>query len=226
MPSPPPGSDWIDYFGLFGVHGSTAWFGIVDEGLVQAGQTVLISAAAGAIGSLCVQIAKARGARVIGLAGSAEKCRKVESLGADVCINYKADDVSERLKAIAPDGIHMYFDNVGGETLEAAIDNMAHYGRIVFCGAISQYNDDQMGGPGNFQQILYKELTLKGYLVATYMGRMEESIGALAQMKASGQIRMDLDVRHGIENALGALNSLFDGSNTGKVVLQVSSFEA
>lgn len=119
----------------------------------------------------------------------------------------------------------MYFDNVGGEILEAAIDSMAHYGRIVFCGAISQYNDQKPSGPSNYMKLLYKEIELKGFLVLTYLPRMEEAIGQLAQWMMEGKLHMNLDVHQGIENSLDVFNSLFDGTNQGKLVMQIADFD-
>jgi NADPH-dependent curcumin reductase CurA len=223
LPEPPLGSDYLDFFGLFGVHGLTAFFGMTDVGKVKPGDTVLISAAAGAIGSLATQIARNLGCRVVGLAGGPEKCAKVvEQFGADACIDYKSDDIREKLSVLAPNGVDVYFDNVGGEILEAAIDNMAHHGRIVFCGAISQYNHSDARGPANYMKLLYKQIELKGFLVFTYMDRMEEAVETLAGWKASGELHMELEVRDGIDNCLGAFHSLFDGSNRGKLVMRLN----
>lgn len=226
LPEQPAGTQLLDFFGLFGVHGLTAYFGMVDVGKAKAGDTVLISAAAGAIGSLTTQIAKNLGCRVIGLAGGSDKCQKViDEFGADACIDYKNDDIRERISELAPDGVDVYFDNVGGEILEAAIDSMAHYGRIVFCGAISQYNDQAPSGPSNYMKLLYKEIELKGFLVLTYLPRMEEAIGQLAQWMMEGKLHMNLDVHQGIENSLDVFNSLFDGTNQGKLVMQIADFD-
>ncbi|MEM6582615.1 MAG: NADP-dependent oxidoreductase [Pseudomonadota bacterium] len=223
LPDPPPGTTYLDFFGLFGVHGLTAYFGMTDVGKVKAGETVLVSAAAGAVGSLATQIAKNLGCRVIGLAGGEAKCQKVvEQYGADACIDYRSDDLRAKLSELAPNGVDVYFDNVGGEILEAAIDRMAHYGRIVFCGAISQYNEASPSGPGNYMQLLYKEIQLKGFLVLTYMERMEEAIAALAKWSLEGKLHMDLDVRDGIEHCLAAFLTLFDGSNRGKLIVRFS----
>lgn len=226
LPEPPEGTQLLDFFGLFGVHGMTAYFGLVDIGKAKKGDTVLISAAAGAVGSVTTQIAKNLGCRVIGLAGGSEKCKKVvEEFGADACIDYKNDDIQESLKELAPDGVDVYFDNVGGDILEAAIDNMARYGRIVFCGAISQYNDQQPRGPANYMTLLYKEIELKGFLVFSYMPRMEEAITQLGQWMMEGKLHMNLDVHQGIENSLDVFNSLFDGSNKGKLVVQIGDLD-
>ena len=226
LPAPPPGTSLLDFFGLFGVHGLTAYFGVTDIGQVKPGDTMLVSAAAGAIGSLVVQMAKISGARVIGIAGGPEKCSLVtDKFGADACIDYKSDNMSERIASLAPGGVDVYFDNVGGDILEAAIDNMAHYGRIVFCGAISQYNQANPGGPSNYMQLLYKEVTLKGFLVLSYIDRMEEAMETIAGWMAEDRISMQIDLQEGLENALAVFNRLFDGTNRGKLVLQVSDPE-
>ena len=140
-------------------------------------------------------------------------------------LDYKNDGIRERISELAPDGVDVYFDNVGGEILEAAIDSMAHYGRIVFCGAISQYNDQAPSGPFNYMKLLYKAIELKGFLVLTYLPRMEEAIGQLAQWMMEGKLHMNLDVHQGIENSLDVFNSLFDGTNQGKLVMQIADFD-
>ena len=222
IPEPEQGCDLIDNFGLFGVHGMTAYFGITDVGKAQAGDTVLVSAAAGAIGSLVVQIAKNMGCRVIGIAGGPKKCsRVVKEFGADACIDYKHEDIHFRLQELAPQGVNVYFDNVGGEILEAAIDNMARYGRIAFCGAISQYNGTTPASPKNYMQILYRELEVNGFLAFRYAEKMPEAVKVMKQWQSEGRLHMNIECHEGIENLLNVFTKLFISENQGKLVVKI-----
>ena len=208
---------------VLGFTGPTAYFGFLDIGQPKKGETVVVSAAAGAVGSIVCQIAKIKGCRVVGIAGSDEKCNWLKNdLRVDEVINYKKDDILESLKEKCPEGIDIYFENVGGETLDAALTLMNNYGRIPVCGLISMYNDWETPGPKMFRNILMKRLTVKGFLVSDYLDRYAESLGALSEWMAEGKIQYKVDIVEGIENAPSAVNKLFTGENTGKLVIKVS----
>ena len=208
---------------VLGFTGPTAYFGFLDIGQPKKGETVVVSAAAGAVGSIVCQIAKIKGCRVVGIAGSDEKCNWLKNdLKIDEVINYKNDDILESLKEKCPEGIDIYFENVGGETLDAALTLMNNYGRIPVCGLISMYNDWETPGPKMFRNILMKRLTVKGFLVSDYLDRYAESLEALSEWMAEGKIQYKVDIVEGIENAPSAVNKLVTGENTGKLVIKVS----
>ncbi len=208
---------------VLGFTGPTAYFGFLDIGQPKKGETVVVSAAAGAVGSIVCQIAKIKGCRVVGIAGSDEKCNWLKNdLKVDEVINYKKDDILESLKEKCPEGIDIYFENVGGETLDAALTLMNNYGRIPVCGLISMYNDWESPGPKMFRNILMKRLTVKGFLVSDYLDRYAESLQSLSEWMAEGKIQYKVDIVEGIENAPSAVNKLFTGENTGKLVIKVS----
>ena len=208
---------------VLGFTGPTAYFGFLDIGQPKKGETVVVSAAAGAVGSIVCQIAKIKGCRVVGIAGSDEKCNWLKNdLKVDEVINYKKDDILESLKEKCPEGIDIYFENVGGETLDAALTLMNNYGRIPVCGLISMYNDWDNPGPKMFRNILMKRLTVKGFLVSDYLDRYAESLESLSEWMAEGKIQYKVDIVEGIENAPSAVNKLFTGENNGKLVIKVS----
>ena len=208
---------------VLGFTGPTAYFGFLDIGQPKKGETVVVSAAAGAVGSIVCQIAKIKGCRVIGIAGSDEKCNWLKNdLKVDEVINYKKDDILESLKEKCPEGIDIYFENVGGETLDAALTLMNNYGRIPVCGLISMYNDWETPGPKMFRNILMKRLTVKGFLVSDYLDRYAESLESLSEWMAEGKIQYKVDIVEGIEHAPSAVNKLFTGENTGKLLIKVS----
>ena len=208
---------------VLGFTGPTAYFGFLDIGQPKKGETVVVSAAAGAVGSIVCQIAKIKGCHVVGIAGSDEKCNWLKNdLKVDEVINYKKDDILESLKEKCPEGIDIYFENVGGETLDAALTLMNNYGRIPVCGLISMYNDWETPGPKMFRNILMKRLTVKGFLVSDYLDRYAESLESLSEWMAEGKIQYKVDIVEGIENAPSAVNKLFTGENTGKLVIKVS----
>jgi len=208
---------------VLGFTGPTAYIGFLDIGQPKKGETVVVSAAAGAVGSIVCQIAKIKGCRVVGIAGSDEKCNWLKNdLKVDEVINYKKDDILESLKEKCPEGIDIYFENVGGETLDAALTLMNNYGRIPVCGLISMYNDWETPGPKMFRNILMKRLTVKGFLVSDYLDRYSESLEALSEWMAEGKIQYKVDIVEGIENAPSAVNKLFTGENKGKLVIKVS----
>lgn len=211
--------------GIYGVTGLTAYFGMIDVARVKAGDTVFVSGAAGATGSVAGQIAKLTGARVIGSAGGPEKCAWVRDVaGFDEVIDYRTEDTSARLAAFAPKGLDVYFDNVGGPTLEAALDNLALGARVALCGGIaSGYTAEPLPpGPRNYMQLVIKRATMQGFLVLDYVPRFGEGVAQLAQWVAEGKIRYAEDVVEGLELAPVTLNRLFEGKNLGKQLLKVA----
>ncbi|HUA73541.1 MAG TPA: NADP-dependent oxidoreductase [Solirubrobacteraceae bacterium] len=209
---------------LFGVTGMTAYFGLIDVGRVAAGDVVVVSGAAGATGSTVGQIAKIKdAANVIGIAGGPEKCRHiVEDLGFDEAIDYKNEDVAKRLREAAPDGIDLYFDNVGGEILDACLAQLALRGRIVLCGAIASYNDRHGAvGPANYSNLIIKRGRMEGFLILDYFDRLDAARAEMAVWLGEGRIKSSEHVVKGLENAIDALNLLFTGGNTGKVMVEV-----
>jgi NADPH-dependent curcumin reductase CurA len=209
---------------LFGITGMTAYFGLIDVGKVKEGDVVVVSGAAGATGSTVGQIAKIKGAaKVIGIAGGPEKCASiVDDLGFDDAIDYKNENVSARLREAAPDGIDLFFDNVGGEILDACLAQLALRGRIVLCGAISGYNDrGAASGPANYANLIIKRGRMEGFLILDYFDRLDEGRAAVAGWLSEGKIKSSEHIVEGLENAPDALNLLFTGGNTGKVIVQV-----
>jgi len=214
----------IDAFGTFAVVGPTAYFGLLDLGAPQTGETVVVSAAAGAVGSIVGQIAKIKGCRAVGLAGTDEKCRWItEELGFDAAINYRTEDIPAALKKACPDGIDVYFDNVGGSILDACLKQMNLNGRVPTCGLISQYNaTGEVPGPVNYPMILMQRLKVQGFIVLDFASRYPEAIGALTQWMGEGRIKVRQDVVDGLENALMTLKKLYTGENTGKLLIRVA----
>ncbi|MFP5265387.1 MAG: NADP-dependent oxidoreductase [Blastocatellia bacterium] len=210
------------YFGLFGHIGLSAYFGLLDVGKPKAGETLVVSAAAGAVGSLVGQIGKIKGCRVVGIAGGGEKCRWItDELGFDAAIDYKSEPVAESLKRLCPDGVDVYFENVGGEILDAVLSHINIRARVVLCGLISQYNaTEPVPGPYNFINILVKRARVEGFIVIDYMSRAGEAVAELANWLAEGKIKYRVDVVEGIEKAPEALNMLFNGSNKGKLIVK------
>jgi NADPH-dependent curcumin reductase CurA len=214
------------YLGTLGMPGLTAYFGLLDIGALKEGETVVVSGAAGAVGTVVGQIAKIRGCRVVGIAGGAEKCRWLtEELGFDVAIDYKNDDVRKRLKEATPDRIDVYFDNVGGAILEAALNRLAMRARVVLCGAISQYNaEGGMAGPRNYMNLLVYRARMEGFLVFDFASRYKEGVQQMAQWMAEGKLAAHEDVAEGtVKDFPATLLRLFRGENLGKLVLKVAS---
>jgi Putative NADP-dependent oxidoreductases len=208
---------------VLGFTGPTAYFGFLDIGKPKEGETVVVSAAAGAVGSIVCQLAKIKGCRVVAIAGNDNKCEWLKNdLKVDEVINYKKEKILDSLREKCPEGIDIYFENVGGETLDAALTLMNNYGRIPVCGLISMYNDWDTPGPKMFRNILMKRLTVEGFLVSDYLDRYSESLEALSKWMAEGKIQYKVDIVDGIENAPSAVNKLFTGENTGKLVIKVS----
>jgi NADPH-dependent curcumin reductase CurA len=218
----PPGVDPPAALSLFGVTGLTAYFGLLDVGEPKAGETVVVSAAAGAVGSIVCQIAKLKGCRVVGIAGGDRKCEWVrEELDADDAIDYKTDDFPTVLGETCPDGIDVFFDNVGGEVLDAALANLAVGARIVLCGAVSGYGE-QRPTIMNHVNLLLQRGTARGFLVFDYLDRALEAIGELAAWAGEGTIKNQIDVVEGLENAPNALRRLFTGENLGKQLVKIA----
>lgn len=220
----PPGTDPTAALSVFGLTGLTAYFGLIDVGKVSEGDTVVVSGAAGATGSVVGQIARIKGAsRVVGIAGSPEKCAwVVEELGFDAHVNYKLDDVAARLREACPDGIDLYFDNVGGELLDIALAQLALRGRVVLCGAISSYNSrSEIVGPKNYRNLIPRRGRMEGFIILDYAQRYGEAQAELATWVAEGKIKFATHIVEGLENAPDALNLLFTGGNTGKVIVRV-----
>jgi NADPH-dependent curcumin reductase CurA len=210
------------HLGILGMPGMTAYFGLLERGKPQAGETVFISGAAGIVGATAGQIARIKGCRVVGTAGTAEKCRYlVETCGFDGAINYRTEDVSERIKTLCPNGIDVLFDNVGGPILDVGLCHLARGARVVICGAISQYNEPQMYGPRNYMKIVTARGTLTGIIVFDFQERYPEAVAQLSQWLKSGQLHTQTDFVEGIEHFYPALMKLYSGTNFGKVVLKV-----
>ncbi len=213
------------YLGVLGPTGLTAYFGLLEVGRPQAGDTVLVSAAAGAVGSIVGQIAKMQGCRVVGMAGTDDKCAWLrDDLGFDAVINYKTcGDYGEAIMGACPDGVDVYFDNVGGEILDAALLCLNKFARVAVCGWISTYNVADAPGPSNLWQLVAKSVTVQGFVVIDYMDRFEEGIGQLAQWVMAGDLKFREEVVEGLDNILPTFLRLFDGSNQGKLIVQVEA---
>ena len=219
----PEGVDPTAALSVFGITGLTAYFGLLEIGAPKEGETVVISGAAGATGSVAGQIAKLHGCRVVGIAGSEEKCRWLtEELGFDAAINYRTENVGKALAEACPNGIDVYFDNVGGDILEAVIANLALRGRIVMCGAISQYNEAMPEpGPRNLSALISKRGRMEGFIILDFLPRAGEAIAQLAAWVMGGELTFKVDVMEGLDSAPAALAKLFTGANTGKMLVRL-----
>ena len=211
------------YLAALGISGLSAYFGLLDIGRPEPGQTVLISGAAGSVGNIVGQIAKIQGCRAVGIAGGEDKCRwLVERAGFDAAINYKTADLRAELKTHAPDRVDVFFDNVGGAALEAALNRLAHGARIVLCGAVSQYNDAPRG-PANYMQLLVARASMTGFVIFDCLARYPEGIAQLAKWVHTGQLRSHEDIEHGdVGDFPETLLKLFAGQNTGKLILALN----
>jgi NADPH-dependent curcumin reductase CurA len=213
------------YLGTLGMSGMTAYFGLLDIGRPKPGQTVVVSGAAGAVGNVVGQVAKILGCRVIGIAGGERKCRSVvEEFGFDAAIDYQTEDVRKALRTHAPDGVDVYFDNVGGDILDAVLTRLARGARIVICGAISQYNNTEpVKGPSNYMSLLVNRASMTGMVVFDYADRYGEGVAQLAEWLAAGRVLSKEDVVSGGVAAFPeTLLRLFRGENLGKLVLKVA----
>ncbi|MGH7898313.1 MAG: NADP-dependent oxidoreductase [Candidatus Binatia bacterium] len=220
----PPGMPIPASMSSLGVTGLTAYFGLLDVGKPKAGETVVVSGAAGATGSIAAQVAKIVGARVIGIAGGSNKCSTLTGeLGLDAAIDYRSEPVGRRLAELCPRGIDVYFDNVGGEMLDAALGRIALGGRIVLCGAISGYNDSDLpAGPRNYTNLIVRRARMEGFLVTDYAARFPQAIAELARWAGEGKLRDRVDIVDGLENAPEAFRRLFTGENFGKQLVRVA----
>ena len=211
------------YLGALGMPGMTAYFGIINEGKIKSGEIVLVSAAAGAVGSLVGQIAKIKGCKVIGVAGGKEKCKYVkEQLGFDEVIDYKNDNIYSSLKKYCPEGIDVYFDNVGGEILDAALAKLRMNARIVICGAISQYNNtSRTKGPTNYLSLLVNRATMSGMVVFDYKNDYPMAINQISEWFSEGKLKSNESIFDGIDNFYEIFLKLFNGNKRGKLILKI-----
>lgn len=211
------------YLSTLGMPGYTAYFGIIHVGQIKEGETVLVSGAAGAVGSVVGQIAKLKGCRVVGIAGGKEKCDYVvNELGFDACIDYKTENVKKAIRQNCPDGVDVYFDNVGGDILDDALANINMGARIPICGAISQYNNTTpVKGPSNYLSLLVNSARMEGFVVFHFAKKYPEAAMALSQWVAEGKIKSKEHIEEGIENFLPTFRKLFSGDKQGKLVLKV-----
>jgi NADPH-dependent curcumin reductase len=222
MQALPAGVSPTTALGVLGATGMTAYFGMTDVGRVKEGDVVVVSGAAGATGSVAGQIAKVKGAaKVVGIAGGPEKCNWIkQELGFDEAIDYKSEDVSARLRETCPQGVDLYFDNVGGKILNACLARLAMRGRIVLCGAIAGYNEGHVG-PSNYTNLIVKRGRMEGFIILDYLDRFPAAQAEMAGFLASGAVKSAEHIVEGLEHAPDALNLLFTGGNVGKVIVRV-----
>ena len=220
----PSGASLTWPLGVLGVTGLTAYFGILDIGQPKEGETCVVSGAAGATGSIAGQIAKIKGCRVIGIAGGPEKCRWLtQEANYDAAIDYKSDDVAAGLNELCPDGINMYFDNVGGDILDAALAHIALNARVVLCGGISRYNaEEPPPGPQNYMNLIIQRARMEGFIVIDYAARFRTATQELTDWITSGKLTFQEDIQEGFENAPRTLLRLFEGKNIGKQLLKIA----
>jgi NADPH-dependent curcumin reductase len=212
------------FLSVLGVTGLTAYFGMFDVAQPKEGETVVVSGAAGAVGSVAGQIGKIIGCRVVGIAGGPEKCAWItDELGFDAWIDYKSEDVAARLRETCPDGIDVFFDNVGGEILDAVLGQINLHARVALCGAISQYDTAELSpGPRNFINLIPQRGRVEGFILLDYRDRFVDAILQLGQWVQEGRIRYAEDIVDGLENAPAAFRRLFTGENTGKLIVKVA----
>ena len=223
----PPGTPPNLALGILGFTGLTGYFGTLEIGQPKEGETFVVSAAAGATGSVAGMVAKAQGCRVIGIAGGERKCGWLrEKGGFDEAIDYKSEDVEARLGELCPEGINIYFDNVGGEILEAALEHIAQHARIVLCGAISGYEEhDQPPPPKNYFNLVFSQARMEGFLWMTFMPKVREALAQLSAWHAEGRVQQLEDIQEGLENAPRTFMRLFSGANMGKQLLALGDPE-
>ncbi len=220
-----PGTDPLLALSLFGTTGLTAYFGTLAVGAAKAGETFVVSGAAGATGSVAGMIAKIKGCRVVGIAGGRDKCEwLLKEAGFDAAIDYKNENVGEALSRYCPKGIDVYFDNVGGEILDHALMRISNHARVVLCGAISRYNETGMSGAGpkNYFSLILHGARMEGFLVFHFAKHYPEAIGDLTKWYAEGKVKNKIDLQHGLENAPKTIIRLFTGANFGKQLLKVA----
>lgn len=225
-PVPGPAVDQLAVMSVYGPTGATAYFGMTDVGRPQPGETVVVSAAAGATGSVAGQIAKIAGARVVGIAGGSVKCRAVvEDFGFDACIDYKDSELPAALKQHCPQGVNVYFDNVGGWILDAVLGRLAPKARVVLCGVISSYLTGEHPGPANYVNLLAKTARMQGFNALDMWGRFDDAFADLRRWEQEGRLAHRETVCEGIESCVDALNGLFTGANIGKMLVKISEPE-
>ncbi len=219
-----PGVPLTAYMSVLGATGLTAWFGLCEIGKPQPGETVVVSAAAGAVGSIVGQIAKLKGARVIGIAGGKAKCDWLTGeLGFDGAIDYKNEDVGAALDRLCPNGIDVNFENVGGDIMDAVVSRMNNFGRMALCGMISTYNDnDRPAGPTDFVRVLMHRLTIRGFIITDFLPRAGEAMAELIPWVMEGKIKWKVHIDQGLDGAMDSLQRLFTGDHDGKLLIQVS----
>ena len=218
-----PGISLAEAFGTLGLVGPTAYFGLLDIGQPKPGETLVVSAAAGGVGQVVGQIGKLKGCRVIGIAGGPAKCAYVvDELGFDACIDYKSQDVGAELDRLAPDGIDINFEQVGGPIMATVLARMKLFGRVPLCGMISQYNEGVPEPAGIWTMMLMRRLTVRGFIVTDFAARFGEAARDLAGWMLSGQLKTRQDIRPGLENAADTVRELYTGGNFGKLLIEVS----
>jgi len=207
-----------------GITGLTAWGGLLDIGQPKEGDMVVVSGAAGATGNIAGQIAKIKGCKVIGIAGGPEKCQwLVDELGFNGAIDYKEGDVSKKLKELCPDGINVFFDNVGGEILEAALNNLAQFAKVVICGGITGYNEEELpSGPRNYMNLVLTSSNMEGFLLGQFGPKLGQAAAELGQWVAEGKLKYTVDVQEGFENVPQTFLRLFEGKNLGKQLCKIA----
>ncbi len=225
LSGPDPTFDVAAYLSLYGSTGCTAYIGMVEVGRIVEGETVVVSAAAGATGSVAAQIAKLHGCRVIGIAGSDEKCAWLrDELALDGAINHRTENIAARLKELAPRRVDVFFDNVGGSVLDAVLTRLAVHARVVLCGAISGYNDtEKPPGPANYLNLIQQRASMTGFLSLDDIPRFPEIGAQLRAWEQEGRLRHQAHVFEGLEHSVEALNSMFTGANTGKILIRTAT---
>ena len=221
------GLSFADAMGRFGLNSLTAYFGTLEVGQLKAGETMVVSGAAGSTGSVACQIGKLLGAKVIGIAGGTEKCAWLkDTCGLDAAIDYKAENVAECLQTLCPEGIDVFYDNVGGDILQAAVDNMAKFGRIVLCGQISSYDSGESPeGPRNMMRMVYGSVTMRGFLARDFGRQFPEALANIIQWTEEGKIIHREDLREGFEQLPEIYLSLFTGANNGTLLAKIANEE-
>lgn len=216
-------ADIRHHFGALGMNAWTAYVGVREVAAIKAGEWLVVSAAAGATGSMACQVGRNLGAKVVGIAGGPTKCHYLtEQLGVDIAIDYKSDDVAARLAAVEG-GVHAYFDNVGGPLLDAVLPNMAHYGRVAVCGMVAAYdNDAPLPGPARFDQVLMRRLRIEGFFIPDFLHRGAEFLPVLRGWVDAGTLTVNLDETQGLENTLVAYRRMLSGQAIGKVIVKVA----
>jgi NADPH-dependent curcumin reductase CurA len=219
-----PGVPLTAYMSVLGATGLTAWFGMTEIGQPKPGETVVVSAAAGAVGSIAGQVARLKGARVVGIAGGKAKCAwLVDELGFDGAIDYKAEDVGSALDRLCPAGVDVNFENVGGDIMDAVVERMNNFGRMPLCGMISTYNAaDRPAGPRDFARVLMHRLTIRGFIITDFLPRAGEAMAELVPWVLEGKLKWKVHVDQGLEGAMDSLQRLFTGAHDGKLLIQVS----